>query len=89
MKTNIKSVCEIVENIEEKLADYKKQMKKPLKNVIENVFLNGYIPTIPDENLNLVFTRRLYMLQCYILRIQRETEPSKKQRALRMTLKIR
>ena len=29
------------------------------------IFLNGYIPTITDEDLKSVFTRRLYMLQCY------------------------
>ena len=29
------------------------------------IFLNGYIPTLKDENLKSVFTRRLFMLQCY------------------------
>ena len=29
------------------------------------IFLNGYIPTLRDENLKSVFTRRLFMLQCY------------------------
>ena len=29
------------------------------------IFLNGYIPTIKDKDLKSVFTRRLFMLQCY------------------------
>ena len=29
------------------------------------IFLNGHIPTLKDEDLKLVFTRRLFMLQCY------------------------
>ena len=29
------------------------------------IFLNGYIPTITDNELKSVFTRRLYLLQCY------------------------
>ena len=29
------------------------------------IFLNGYIPTLRDENLKSVFTRRLFMLRCY------------------------
>ena len=28
------------------------------------IFLNGYIPTIADDDLKAVFTRRLNMLQC-------------------------
>jgi len=28
------------------------------------IFLNGYIPTITDDELKAVFTRRLNMLQC-------------------------
>ena len=33
------------------------------------IFLNSYIPTIKDENLKSVFTRRLFMLQCYSVEI--------------------
>ena len=29
------------------------------------IFLNSYIPTIKEEDLKSVFTRRLFMLQCY------------------------
>ena len=29
------------------------------------IFLNGHIPTLKDENLKSVFTRRLFMLQCF------------------------
>ena len=29
------------------------------------IFFNGYIPTLKDEDLKPVFTRRLFMLQCY------------------------
>ena len=88
MNTNIKSICEIVEYIKEKLADYQYKPIMDYLMVLNNekeeeekeeeadeetieerhrqiMFLNGYIPTIPDENSNLVFTRRFYMSQCY------------------------
>ncbi len=95
MNTNVKDICEIIEDIKEKLTDY--QYKTIMDNLMalnnekeeeddeeetdeeetdeeteaieelhrQIIFLNGYIPTITDEDLKAVFTRRLNMLQCF------------------------
>ena len=33
------------------------------------IFLKSYIPTIKEEDLKIVFTRRFFMLQCYSVQI--------------------
>ena len=89
MNTNVKNICDVVEDIKENITDYQyktimdnlmilnnitEEVEEELEEVVDEEleelsrqisFLNIYVPTIDDNELKSVFTRRLYLLQCY------------------------
>ena len=79
MNANVKYICEVVEDIKEKLTDCqykiimdnlmilnekKEETDKELEELSRQIsFLNVYIPTLDDEELKYTFVRRLEMLR--------------------------
>jgi hypothetical protein len=78
MNTNVKSICEIIDEVKEKLTDYqyktimdnlmalnnKKEEEELEENSRQISILNLYVETINDIELKNVFIRRLDMLRC-------------------------
>jgi hypothetical protein len=78
MNTNVKSICEIIDEVKEKLTDYqyktimdnlmelnnKKEEEELEENSRQISILNIYVETINDIELKNVFIRRLDMLRC-------------------------
>ena len=79
MNTNVKNICEVVEEIKETITDNqykiimdnlmvlnkkKEETDEELEELNRQIsFLNVYIPTLTDEELKYSFVRRLDMLR--------------------------
>ncbi len=78
MNTNVKSICEIIDEVKENITDYqyktimdnlmelnnKKEEEELEENSRQISILNLYVETINDIELKNVFIRRLDMLRC-------------------------
>ena len=80
MNTNVKNICEIVEEVKEKLTDYqyktimdnlmalnnkKEEVEAEVEAILEQIyFLKTFIPSIRNENIKATFIERLDMLRC-------------------------